>query len=217
MSAAATPRRRDGRVKNLTAESFAASQNVSRETFLRLEAYVALLTKWQSAINLIGRDTLDDVWRRHIQDSAQLAGLIPDDAKTLTDLGSGAGFPGLVLAIMCDLDVTLIESAGKKASFLREAARLTNARATVLSQRIEAAPPVISDVDTARALAPLDMLLGYAARFAGPDTLCLFPKGARAEAELTEAAKSWTMNVTRHPSVTDDQGVILEIRGLVRG
>ena len=217
MSAAATRLRRDGRVKNLTAESFAASQNVSRETFLRLEAYVALLTKWQSAINLIGRDTLDDVWRRHIQDSAQLAGLVPDTAKTLTDLGSGAGFPGLVLAIMCDLDVTLIESAGKKASFLREAARLTNARATVLSQRIEAAPPVVSDVVTARALAPLDMLLGYAARFAGPDTLCLFPKGARAEAELTEAAKSWTMNVTRHPSVTDDQGVILEIRGLVRG
>ena len=217
MSAAATHLPPEFRVVNLSAESFAAAENVSRETFLRLEAYVALLTKWQSAINLVGRDTLDDVWRRHIQDSAQLAGLIPDNAKTLTDLGSGAGFPGLVLAILRDLDVTLIESSGKKASFLREAARLTGSKATVLSQRIEAVPPVVSDVVSARALAPLDLLLGYAARFTGPDTVCLFPKGAKAEAELTEAAKSWTMAVTRHPSVTDDQGVILEIRGLVRG
>jgi 16S rRNA (guanine527-N7)-methyltransferase len=181
-------------VSNLTAEQFAIAQNVSRETFLRLEAYVALLTKWQAAINLVSRETLDDVWRRHIQDSAQLAALIPAAAETITDLGSGAGLPGLVLA-----------------------ARLTGATAIVHQDRIEAVPPFVSDVVTARALAPLDRLLTYASRFSGPETLFLFPKGARVDDELTAAAKSWTMDVTRHQSLTDDDGVILAIRSVVRG
>ena len=204
-------------MSNLTAEQFAIAQNVSRETFLRLEAYVALLTKWQAAINLVSRDTLNDVWRRHIQDSAQLAALIPPEAETITDLGSGAGLPGLVLAILLEKPVHLIESAGKKASFLREAARLTGAGAIVHQERIEAVAPFVSDVVTARALAPLDRLLGYASRFSGPDTLFLFPKGARVDDELTAAAKSWTMNVTRHQSITDDDGVILAIRSVVSG
>lgn len=208
-------------VSALTAAGFAARQNVSRETLARLEAYVALLAKWQSAINLVGRDTLDDVWRRHVLDSAQLAPLIPADARTLVDLGSGAGFPGLVLAILREggppLDVHLVESAGKKASFLREAARAAGVRAKVHHARIEAAPEIAADVVTARALAPLGLLLDYASRFAAANTLCLFPKGARAAQELTDAQKNWTMTVSRHQSVTDDLGVILEIRDLARG
>ena len=204
-------------MSNLTAEQFAIAQNVSRETFLCLEAYVALLTKWQAAINLVSRDTLDDVWRRHIQDSAQLAALIPPTAETITDLGSGAGLPGLVLAILLEKPVHLIEAAGKKTSFLREAARLTGASAIIHPDRLEAVPPFVSDVVTARALAPLDRLLDYAARFSGPETLYLFPKGARVDDELTAAEKSWTMDVTRHQSLTDDDGVILAIRSVVRG
>ena len=123
----------------------------------------------------------------------------------------------LVLAILLDKPVHLVESAGKKASFLREAARLTGAAVTIHQERIENVPPFVADVVTARALAPLDRLLSYAIRFSRPETLMLFPKGARVDEELTLAAKSWTMQTTRHRSVTDGDGVILAIRGVVRG
>ncbi len=201
----------------LSPEAFAERHDVSRETLDRLKAYVALLARWQGAINLVGQDSLADVWRRHIQDSAQLASLVPPSAREIVDLGSGAGLPGLVLAVLLDRPVHLVESAGKKASFLREAARATGAPATVHNARIEAVAPFAADVVTARALAPLDKLLGYAARFAHDDTVFLFLKGAKAAQELTDAAKTRTMQVVRHPSLTDEEGTILEIRNVKSG
>jgi 16S rRNA (guanine527-N7)-methyltransferase len=132
------------------------------------------------------------------------------------DLGSGAGLPGLVLAIMGVPDVHLIESDRRKAAFLREAARAASAGATVHACRIEEAPPLAAEIVTARALAPLKDLLGHAHRFATPGTRCLFPKGRQVEAELTDAGASWTMEVERQPSLSDADGRILIITGLRR-
>jgi len=201
-------------VRPLSPEELAEQHDVSRETLGRLKIYVDLLARWQTRINLVGPDTMGDVWRRHILDSVQVARLVPPPAETIADLGSGAGLPGLVMAILLEKPVHLIESVGKKASFLQEAARATGAPATVHKRRIEAVQPFMADVVTARALAPLERLLGYAHRFATDNTIFLFPKGTRAEEELTEAQKNWTMQVMRHPSVTFGDGVILEIRDL---
>jgi 16S rRNA (guanine527-N7)-methyltransferase len=184
----------------------------------RLEAYAGLLRQWQSAVNLVGADTLDDLWRRHMLDSAQLTAHIPENGD-ITDFGSGAGFPGLVLSIMLDRPVHLVESIGKKAAFLREAARITGAHATVHLGRIEDQDIWPAPIITARALAPLDLLLDYAEpyyRLAGADACCLFLKGARAEEELTEAAKNWTMAVERFSSVSDPKGVVLRFRDIAR-
>jgi 16S rRNA (guanine527-N7)-methyltransferase len=193
----------------LGAEGFAAAADVSRETMARLEAYAALLVAWSARINLVGRATLADLWRRHFLDSAQLLPLIPEGTRSLIDLGSGAGFPGLVLSILGVPGVELVEAASRKAAFLREAARITGAAAVVRGCRIEAVPPHQVDVLIARGCAPLDRLLTLGKRFIGPGTICLFPKGARAEEELTEAGKAWTMAVSRHPSRADPGGCIL--------
>jgi 16S rRNA (guanine527-N7)-methyltransferase len=203
----------------MSAAEFAALSNVSRETLDRLELYVTLLHKWQKAINLVGADSLTDVWRRHILDSAQLAEYIPKSAQIITDFGSGAGFPGLALSIILDRPVHLIESAGKKAAFLREVARLTKAPAVVHNDRIEKVVPWRSDVVTARALAPLGQLMTLSEPFlgdAGNNATCVFLKGGRTEEELTEANKSWTMAVERFPSVSDPTGTILRIRDIRR-
>lgn len=202
----------------MTKEAFAEAVDVSRETLQRLEAYADVLTQWQSAINLVGADTLDDLWRRHMLDSAQLVSYIPAEG-VITDFGSGAGFPGLVLSILLDRPVHLVESIGKKAAFLREAARVTGAQATVHLGRIEDQAPWSGDVITARALAPLALLLDYMEpyyRKAGANACCVFLKGARADEELTEALKSWTMTVERFPSISDPKGVILRIRDIAR-
>jgi 16S rRNA (guanine527-N7)-methyltransferase len=205
----------------LTPEQFAAEANVSRDALERLRAYAALLTKWQAAINLVGRDTLDDPWRRHMLDSAQLVRHLPAGARVVTDLGSGAGFPGLVLAIVAGLHVHLVESTGRKTAFLQEAARLTGARVTIHRARIESIDPWPSDVVTARALAPLTTLLELGAPFlhsATPDVdpVCLFLKGAQAEQELTDARKSWKLAVERFPSLAEPAGCVLRIRGVSR-
>jgi 16S rRNA (guanine527-N7)-methyltransferase len=203
----------------MSADEFAATANVSRETLARLENYVSLLLKWQGSINLVGADSLKDVWRRHILDSAQLAAHIPRSAGIITDLGSGAGFPGLVLSIMLDHPIRLVEASGKKAAFLREAVRLTMAPAIVHHGRIERVEPWPSDVVLARALAPLTLLLDYAEPFlrdAGKDATCIFLKGGRAAEELTESSKSWTMSVERFQSVSDPTGIILRLRDIVR-
>ncbi|MEX1107900.1 MAG: 16S rRNA (guanine(527)-N(7))-methyltransferase RsmG [Dongiaceae bacterium] len=196
--------------------------NVSRETDGDLvtifDSYATLLAKWQVRINLVGPATLPDLWRRHFLDSAQLAPLIPATARTLVDLGSGAGFPGLVLAILRpDLQVRLIESDGRKAIFLAEAARATlgpaaKDRVSILRARAESLDRAPADVVTARALAPLARLLDLAEPFLSADSLCLFPKGAEVAAELTEARKAWTMTLLEHPSRTDPRATILEIR-----
>ncbi len=200
----------------LTREAFAREARVSRETLERLDAYLALLRTWQRRVNLVAAASLTDVWRRHVLDSAQLRSHVPASCRRLVDLGSGAGFPGLVLAILGVRGVELVESNRRKCAFLAEAARQTGTAATIHEARIEALPAAPADVITARACAPLPKLLDYAARFAGPDTLCLFLKGARVERELTEAAKSWTMRAQALSSRTDPRGAILHIQGIAR-
>ncbi|MFQ5783643.1 MAG: 16S rRNA (guanine(527)-N(7))-methyltransferase RsmG [Alphaproteobacteria bacterium] len=200
----------------MTPETFRAAAGVSRETTARLAAYAALLGRWQRRINLVGAATLADVWRRHMLDSAQLRPYVPRACRRLVDLGSGAGFPGLVLAILGVEGVELVESDGRKCAFLAEAARETGARVVIHHQRIEAMPSIPADVITARACAPLPKLLDYAAQFLTCETSCLFLKGARVDEELTQAAKKWKMRVAGFPSRTDPSGVVLHIQGISR-
>ena len=197
-------------------EEFARRTNVSRETLGRLKAYVDVLTDWNQRHNLVSARSLEDVWRRHMWDSAQLVQFIPTEAKTLVDLGSGAGFPGLVLAEMLRdrVSVSLYEATRKKAEFLEAAAKRMGLAVGIKNIRIEDEPHRPVDVVTARAVAPLDQLLGYAHQFADRNTVYLFLKGQSVAPELTEARKSWSMKVSEHPSASDPSGVILEIREL---
>jgi 16S rRNA (guanine527-N7)-methyltransferase len=185
----------------------------------RLVIYAELLVNWQSRINLVGPTTLVDLWRRHMLDSAQLLAYLPPGE--VLDLGSGAGFPGLVLAVLRGTAeaglVHLVESDSRKAAFLREAARLTGAPAVVHNCRIEALEPFPVSTITARALAPLVKLLEMAELFLSPTTCCLFLKGRSSEEELTRAGKDWTMRANRIPSRTDPSGYILHLREVHRG
>ena len=188
--------------------------DVSRETRDQLEALIDILVRWQKAINLVGRTTIEDIWVRHVLDSAQLEILIPQTAKTLTDLGSGAGFPGLVVAAMRpDLGVTLIESDARKAAFLGEAGRRMGLekQPKIVVGRIEAVTPAKADVVTARALAPLGQLLEWAKPHRSDTAICLFHKGKGWQAELTEAMKDWDIPGQPFTSVTDLDAVILRI------
>ncbi|MDQ7249074.1 16S rRNA (guanine(527)-N(7))-methyltransferase RsmG [Dongia sedimenti] len=192
--------------------------DVSRETMTALETYAGLLRKWQKAINLVSGATLDDVWQRHFLDSAQLVPLLPEGAGQIVDLGSGAGFPGLILALLSGRPTHLIESDQRKAAFLGEVARATGCagRVQVHAARVEALKPWAAPVITARALADLGQLLDWAAPFVTAETVCLFPKGAKAEEELTGALRVWKMTVERRRSVTDPTGLILRLSHLER-
>jgi 16S rRNA (guanine527-N7)-methyltransferase len=188
--------------------------DVSRETLASLEAYLETLTKWQKAINLVGPATLADAWTRHIVDSAQLVPLIPAEARSLADLGTGAGLPGLVLAALKpELDVTLVESDARKAAFLGEAGRRMGLKKQpkIVIGRIEAVPPTGADVVTARALAPLKQLLVWADRHRSDTAICLFHKGKDWQAELTDARRAWDIRYQSHGSVTDRDAVILRV------
>jgi 16S rRNA (guanine527-N7)-methyltransferase len=211
---------------------FAAAFGVSRETVARLETYEALLRQWQKAINLVAARTLEAVWQRHFADSAQLVALAPPGARSWLDLGSGAGFPGLVVAILLAEPprpglptpqpgsgcVTLIESDSRKAAFLGTVARQTGIAVDILSTRIETcatqsrvAPP---DVVTARALAPLDKLLSLAAPLLSPRTVGLFLKGRQAAKEVEAARKAWTFNSALIPSSTEAEAHIVRVSTL---
>lgn len=180
----------------------------------RLEAYVALLAKWQARINLVAPATLPEVWTRHILDSAQLLPYMTGRPGPVLDLGSGAGFPGLVLAILGRNDVTLVEADRRKAAFLQEAARVTGTRVAIEACRIEALRPIRAGIVTARALATVSELLHYARPFTDESTLYLFLKGERADTELTTARERWTMSVDKAPSLSDTRGVILRLEGV---
>jgi 16S rRNA (guanine527-N7)-methyltransferase len=197
-------------------EEFAAATGVSRETLARLKAYVGHLQDWNSRHNLVSARSLEEVWRRHVWDSAQLFPLIPPEANTLADLGSGAGFPGLVLAELLRgrTQVTLFEATAKKCEFLREVADRLVLPVDIRNRRMEETTREPFDVVTARACAPLDRLLAYAQHFVGPNSVCLFLKGQNVEAELTQAHKSWKMKVISTPSLTDPSGVVLQVREL---
>ncbi len=177
----------------------------------RLGAHLDLLVKWRDAANLVSRASMADPWRRHMLDSAQLLPLLRNPAGPLLDIGSGAGFPGLVLAILGAGEVHLVESDARKCEFLREAARITGTEITIHRARVEDIPAFPVRTVTARACAPLDRLLGLAAPFLADGGTGLFHKGAMVNKELTRAAKNWTMHVERIPSVADDNGVCLRI------
>ncbi len=183
-------------------------------TRARLEAYVALLREWQGRFNLVGPATLADPWRRHVLDSAQLFRHVPPGSPSLVDLGSGAGFPGLVLAILGAARVTLVEATGKKCRFLEEVARATGTAVEVVHARAENLKSRRFDVVTARAVAPLSTLLGYAGPILAAGGRCLFLKGASVERELTAAARGWKMTVDRHPSLSHPDGVLLELKNV---
>jgi 16S rRNA (guanine527-N7)-methyltransferase len=200
----------------LDAQGLADLVPVSRETLARLEAYAELLVRWSERINLVGRDTIPDLWRRHILDSAQLKPLLPAAGRSLIDLGSGAGLPGLVLAILGVPGVELVEADSRKCAFLREAARITEVPAAIRGCRIQAVKPHAVDVVTARALAPLDRLLGLTEPFLGPGSECLLLKGERVEDELTVARRHWTMTASLHESRSDPRGVVLRLQQVAR-
>lgn len=210
----------------LTPEAFQARLAVSRETQDKFRAYADLLRKWNRAINLVSPKTLDDLWRRHFLDSAQLRDLLPDPpaaaARVILDVGAGAGFPGLVLALLGCGRVHLVESDQRKGEFLREAIRVTGADAELRAQRVENLAPFPVDVVTCRAFAPLDRIVTLTAPFLLPkkgdkSPVGLFLKGRRAEEELTAAAKMWRLQTERFESETDAEASILRLRLLSLG
>lgn len=201
----------------LGAAGFARLTSVSRETLERLEAYTALLGAWNARINLVGRNTMGDLWRRHILDSAQLFPLLPARTRILVDLGSGAGLPGLILAIMGVEEVHLIESDLRKVAFLREALRVTGTNAALHPERIEDVAPLYADAITTRALAPLDQLIDISSKFRGKRTVSLFLKGESARDELTIAQARWHMRSSVVPSRSDSRGAILRLEAIETG
>jgi len=191
--------------------------SVSRETEQKFSTYLALLNKWQPKVNLVGPDTLVDARSRHFADSAQLEPLVPATAKTLHDWGSGAGFPGLILAMMRpELKITLVESDQRKCAFLRTVSRETKTPVTIRDERIEDITPVFIDIISARALAPLKDLLRMALPWAeaNPALILLLPKGENANTEIAEAQKKYSFDLAKYPSKTASGAVILGITGL---
>ncbi len=207
-----------------TPERFKAEFEVSRETVEKLATYETMLRQWQKTINLVAPSTLPHVWHRHFADSAQLWRLRPPEARCWLDLGSGAGFPGLVIAILASeaggTRHTLIESDSRKAAFLREVARATGVVVDILCTRIEIyeTRAKVGEVNcvTARALAPLPRLLELAYPYFGTATVGLFSKGREAAAEIEQARRWWAFEAGLSPSVTDPRGCVLLLKSLKR-
>lgn len=200
----------------MTSMDFSKEIDVSRETLEHLDVYLSLLRRWQKAINLVGSKTLDDPWRRHLLDSAQLIRHLPEQTGPIADLGSGAGLPGMVLAILGLAPVHLVESDQRKAQFLKETARQLDVDVVIHNKRIEDLDAISPHIVTARALAPLPKLLNLASRLIHRETICLFLKGRQAKDELTEAKKSWMMASQILPSLTDPSASILKLWDIER-
>lgn len=204
---------------NLTREDVQSRFNVSRETMQRLDIHVALLAKWNKHINLVSRASVDDIWHRHVADSAQLWPLSRKSGRWL-DLGSGAGFPGLVIAAfgaeVPGFQMTLVESDTRKASFLSTVIREADLPAQVQAERAELLSPQAASVITARALAPLETLLEMAERHRMPNGTALFPKGRTVHKEIDDASRGWRLTPILHPSVTDPEARIVEIGAMTR-
>ena len=200
-------------------ENILKKYNVSRETFCDLESYNKALHEWQCKFNLVSDASLKDSWNRHICDSVQLFQYLPKDARILYDFGTGAGFPGMVLAMMAKyetpyLKVKLVESIKKKTLYLKHVSELTNTPVEIINDRIENIKPESADVITARALTSLDKLLGYSLPFARKGTKLLFLKGKKHEEEIKEAQKHWKFNYEIIPSQESSEGVIISITDL---
>lgn len=203
------------------AQESVAGLNVSRETLAALHRFEALVQKWNPAINLVSKSTVPHLWTRHILDSAQIFSQCPDSATSWADLGSGGGFPGIVVAILArelkpGLHMTMVESDLRKATFLRQAAREVNLHVTVLDQRIEAVEPLNADVLSARALAPLTELLSFAERHLREGGVAILPKGARFAEEIEDARKLWAFDADSRSSLSEADAAILVIRNIHR-
>ncbi len=187
---------------------------VPRGTFESLSIYYELLLKWQNKINLIGPDTITDIWSRHFLDSLQLLKYIDDREKTIVDLGSGAGFPGMALAIYGFKNIHLIESDSRKIAFLREVARVTNTKISIHHKRIENCKIDNIDIFVSRALAPLDKLFHLISKSVSHETKCFFHKGKNYSIENENALLNWRYDMVVNPSIVDSQSVILEFSNI---
>lgn len=205
-------------MSSYTAQNFMTATDVSRETLALFEKWENLLTHWNKSINLVQKATVSEFWSRHALDSAQLFASLPDRARECLDLGSGAGFPGLALAIMgrgrVGFHVDLIEANGKKSSFLRTVIRELGLPARAISERAESLPAKPYDVISARAFAPLPKLLDYAAPFWAEHTVGIFPKGRAYQDELVAARESYDYDVQIKASESDEAGKVLIISNL---
>lgn len=198
---------------------FPGAETVSRETVERLRLHLTLVRKWNLSINLVARSTLSDGWSRHVRDSAQVLALATEPPRHWVDLGSGGGFPGLVVAILLaerapTCRITLVESDQRKAAFLREAARITGLEVAVLTDRAENLAPQRADVVSARALAPLSDLCALAQRHLAPDGRAIFLKGRDHAAELDAAGRFWAFTPTVRPSITDPTAAVVALESL---
>ncbi|PWE50249.1 16S rRNA (guanine(527)-N(7))-methyltransferase RsmG [Thioclava sp. NG1] len=203
------------------AEEFAERFDVSRETLDNLLAYEVLLKKWNPAINLVAKSTLEDMWSRHFLDSAQIFAMAPENAQIWADFGAGGGFPGLVIAVLSaerepERQVVLVESDLRKSAFLSTVSRELSLNTRVIAQRIEEIAPLDADVVSARALASLPKLLEFTAPHLKPDGTALFPKGARWQEELAQARESWSFDHEAIESLSDPNSVVLKIHGAER-
>lgn len=204
----------DDTVKN--AKEFQHCYDVSRETMEKLEIYYSILQKWNKKINLVSKSTIETAWQRHFSDSAQIWRLAPEGAESWLDFGSGAGFPGLVIAAIAaekspQLSISLVESDRRKSIFLQQAAHEMGVSVRIHTCRIEDLPKQNANIISARALTSLSQLFDFTEKHLSKQGVCIFPKGARVDKELTEAANSWHISYDSFPSVTDSQSVILRI------
>ena len=197
------------RVKAL--EIMGSELGVSRETMDKLMTYEVQLLKWQRAVNLVSKSSVPDLWTRHFLDSAQLLPHIDNNVKTIVDMGSGGGFPAMVLALTGGFDVHFIESDQKKIEFLRNVSRETKTNVNLHCCRLEHAPDLSADLVTSRALASLDKLLSFAEPFANEKTQCLFLKGATHNEEIACTKQNWHVKFSTYESITDPEGVILKV------
>lgn len=193
--------------------------DVSRETLASFDRFAELIKRWNPVINLVSKASLADLVRRHFVDSLQLATIAPEGVDHWADLGSGGGFPGLIVAIYArqigwPRRMTLVESDARKAVFLREAARDLSLSITVLNERVETAIPLAAHVISARAFAPLSALCGFAQRHLSPSGTAIFPKGAQYATEVAAARETWRFDVNIVPSRTDGNGKILVLKGI---
>lgn len=194
-------------------------RSLSGKAQVRLASFAALVSKWNPSINIVARSTIPDVWTRHILDSAQLIRVVSPATRVWADLGSGGGFPGIVIAILAadlhkDLRVTLVESDKRKCVFLSEAARLLNLDLDIVADRIETASPIGADIVSARALAPLPLLCSMASYHLKDGGTCVFPKGQNSEAEVVSARLAWRFDLESIQSITDERASLLVLKGL---
>lgn len=199
-------------------EAFAVDFNVSRETLAQFDSYAALLTDWQTRMNLVGPSTLATIWQRHFTDSAQILA-IAGEGRSWLDIGAGAGFPGLVTALLDpSARLTLVESIAKKCRFLDEVVRELDLqdRVTIENRRVETLPRAKFDIITARALAALDQLFDWGLPYAGSGTRWVLPKGARVDTELSIASERFAFDYSLVPSRTDAAARIVVASGVKR-